>query len=155
MAAKKKTSPHQKQAAKVRRPNAKVSGQGFTEDSELSPAQVRELERRIEDLNCRTRYLIASVLDNDFVLYYNVSEDTYGWNDPSHATLFKRRRVAQSILQLVGDKDVVAECCVNKRGQLIKKSVMMPHGNGHPAASTQGRSKRARLAGKPKRAHKQ
>lgn len=153
MAAKKRTSPRRQPAAKVARSNAKASGRGFTEDSELSPAQVRELERRIEDLNCRTRYLIVSVLDSDFVLYYNVSEDTYGWNDPSHATLFKRRRAAQTVLQLVGDKDIVVECCVNKRGQLIKKSVMLPHGNGHAAASK--RSKRPRLAEKPKRARKQ
>lgn len=154
MAAKKKT-PRQSSAAKVRRPRAKLAGRGFGEDSELSPNQVRELERRIADLNCRTRYLIASVLDTDFVLYYNVSEDTYGWNDPSHATLFKRRRAAQTVLQLVGDKDIVAECCVNKRGQLIKKSVLLPHGVGHTPAAGRQRTKGARIKKKPSRARKQ
>lgn len=154
MAAKKKT-PRQKKAAKVRRPRAKLAGKGFGEDSELSPSQARELERRIADLNCRTRYMIASVLDADFVLYYNVSEDTYGWNDPSHATLFKRRRAAQTILQLVGDKDIVVECCVNKRGQLIKKSVSLPHGAEHTAAAAGQRAKGARIKAKRERARKQ
>ncbi len=120
-----KTSP-KKQAPKAQRPNSKVDHPEFDEDADLSPAQVRELEKRIKDLKDCTRFLLASTLGPSFVLYYNVSEDTYGWNDPTHATLFKRRKAAQAIQQLLGDKDSIVECSVDKKGQLVKKSLSVP-----------------------------
>jgi hypothetical protein len=95
-------------------------------DDDLSPAQRRELERRIADLKDRTRYLLLSTLGLNFVLYYNVSDDTYGWNDPTHATLFKRRKTAEAIARLIGDKDSVVGCNVDKHGKLVKKSIVLP-----------------------------
>lgn len=117
----------------------------FAEEPELTREEARELERRVADLNDRRRYLIVSVLEPEFVLYYNVSEDTYGWNDPSHATLFKRREAAQIILKLVGDKDSLVACEVNKQGHLIKKTISLPKSRGRVKAApgaTKKRSKR-------------
>ena len=46
----------------------------------LSKSQVRELQRRVRDLQDRTRYLLVSVFTPRVVLYYNVSNDTFGMN---------------------------------------------------------------------------
>lgn len=58
---------------------------------ELSKPQVRELRRRVRDLEDRTRYLLVSVFTPRMALYYNVSNDTFGMNNPSLGTLFKQR----------------------------------------------------------------
>lgn len=136
-----KISTTPRRASSTKRAPATIPS--FSEEPELSRAEARELERRVSDLNDRTRYMIVSVLDANFVLYYNVSEDTYGWNDPSHATLFKRKKAAQIILELVGDKDALIACEVNKRGQLIKKTVSLPksRGRARSAPKTSKRSK--------------
>lgn len=119
MAASKKTTPKQP----IKRPKSKATLPDTGDDKELSPAQSRELEKRVKDLEDRTRYMLVSTLGPSFVLYYNVSEDTYGWNDPAHATLFKRRQAAEAIQQVLGDKDGIVQCAVDKKGQLVKKSV--------------------------------
>ena len=38
-----------------------------------------------------------------FVLYYNVSDDVYAWNDPQGGTLFKRRQAAALIHRKLAD----------------------------------------------------
>ena len=121
-----KINRKQKHAPRVSRIGAIAAAASSVDDLDLSPSQMREVERRIADLNCRTRYLIVGVLEPEFVLYYNVSEDSYGWNDATHATLFKRRKAAQAILGLIGGKDALVECQVNRKGQLVKKSVRLP-----------------------------
>lgn len=135
MAARKHTNL-KKQASKTKRQSTKTADFELGDDGDLSPAQRRELEKRIEDLHDRTRYLLASTLGPNFVLYYNLSEDTYGWNDPTHATLFKRRKAAQAVQQLLGDKDSIVECVVDKKGKLVAKSVAQPK----PAKKGSGRT---------------
>ena len=75
---------------------------GRNSDVDVAPltrAQMRELDRRIKDSNDRTRYLLVSVMTPRFLLYYNVSEDSYGHNDPRYGTLFKRRHAAEAVRQ--------------------------------------------------------
>lgn len=147
MAARKHTNP-KKQASKTKRHSSKTPDFELGDDGDLSPAQRRELEKRIEDLHDRTRYLLASTLGPNFVLYYNLSEDTYGWNDPTHATLFKRRKAAQAVQQLLGDKDSIVECVVDKKGKLVVKSV------GKPKATTKTTGRAAKKSPSKKRAKK-
>ena len=47
------------------------------EDDELSPAQRRELRRRLIDLRDPIRYLLVSNMGRRFALYYNIAEDVY------------------------------------------------------------------------------
>jgi hypothetical protein len=68
----------------------------------MSPAQIREIERRIADLDNPVRYLLVSRLGPRFSLYYNVSDDLFAMNDPSGATLFKRRKAAESVKRTLG-----------------------------------------------------
>jgi len=125
MAVRKKTNP-KRPVSKTKGRSSKQTAHELGADADLSPAQRRELDKRIEDLKDRKRYLLASSLGPNFILYYNLSEDTYGWNDPSHATLFKRRKAAHAVQQILGDKDSIVECLVDKKGQLVKRSVGAP-----------------------------
>lgn len=66
---------------------------------ELSPEQIRELKRRVKDLEDPVRYVIHS----DFLsagrwrMFLNVSDDT--WCDYINtATLFKRSRHAEAVI---------------------------------------------------------
>lgn len=93
----------------------------------LTQAQTRELDRRLADLDDRTRYLLVSRLGPLFDLYYNVSEDTYGMNEPAHATLFKRRQAAAAIKRLVGRGFDLIRCRVDRRGKLVLRAVPTPN----------------------------
>lgn len=93
------------------------------DDWPLTKAQIRELNRRLADSRDRTRYLLASVFGPKFALYYSVSEDTYGMNDPRHATLFKRRAAALAIRRLLGSGVRVLRCRVDRLGRLVLRSV--------------------------------
>jgi hypothetical protein len=127
MAARKQTPKKPvKSATQKRRPKREVD-----DVPELTRAEARELERRVKDLEDRTRYLLLSPLGPKFVLYYNLAEDTYGWNDPTHATLFKRHAAAQAIKQLLDSDVSIVQCRADKHGALVKKSVSfkgMPRG---------------------------
>ncbi|MGH2398008.1 MAG: hypothetical protein ACRDFW_13755 [bacterium] len=92
-------------------------------DPPLTSVQIRELDRRVKDLDDRTRYLLVSAFSSRFALYYNVSEDTYGMNEPAHATLFKRRAAALAIKHLLGRGVQIARCRVDRRGRLVLSSV--------------------------------
>lgn len=142
MAASKPKSKPRKTRSKRVRPLAAIPAD--FEDDDLTPAQRRELERRVADLNDRTRYLLVSTLGPNFVLYYNASEDTYGWNDPSHATLFKRRKAAEAIARLIGGRDGVVRCQVEKHGRLLKRSIELPSPSVEPprTRATAGARKR-------------
>lgn len=89
----------------------------------LTPAQVRELKRRLLDLNDRTRFLLVSAFTARTAFYYDVSRDTWGMNDPSLGTLFKRRATAAAVQRLLRDGVQVVRCRVDRRDRLIKKSV--------------------------------
>ena len=93
------------------------------EDPELSPAERRELESRIKDLKDRTRYILASSIGSKITLYYNIADDTYTWDDPKTATLFKRKAAAQKIRTMLGTGVKVLDCRVDKRGRLVGKSI--------------------------------
>jgi hypothetical protein len=90
---------------------------------ELSKSQIRELQRRVRDLNDRTRYLLVSVFAPRIVLYYNVSNDTFGMNDPSLGTLFKRRVAALAIQRLLRTGIQVINCRVDRRDRVVKSSL--------------------------------
>ena len=79
-------------------------------DDELTPAQIRELRRRMADLDDGTRYLLASQIGPRFALYYNVSDDVYVMNDPRAATLFKRRKAALAVKGLLGGSIRILRC---------------------------------------------
>lgn len=93
------------------------------DESPLTRAQMQELDRRVKDLHDRTRYLLVSAFSTKFILYYNVSEDTYGMNEPAHATLFKRRASAIAIRRMLGGGVEVVRCRVDRRGRLVRNSL--------------------------------
>ena len=79
-------------------------------DDELTPAQIRELRRRVADLDDVTRYLLVSQMAPRFALYYNVSDDVYVMNDPRGATLFKRHKTALAVKALLGGRIRILRC---------------------------------------------
>jgi hypothetical protein len=87
---------------------------------DLTPAQTKELLRRLADSNDPRRYLIISRMlpGARFILYYNVSDDVYVWNDPAAGTLFKRRAAAELILRNLGRGNEVIEVR-SVRGKVI------------------------------------
>jgi hypothetical protein len=97
-----------------------------SDDTRLSDAQTRELARRIRDLEDRTRYLLVSTMGPRVFLYYDVTEDTYVWNDPRAATLFKRRAAAAAVKKLLGTAVAIVACRVDSRGRLVVSSVQRP-----------------------------
>lgn len=90
---------------------------------DLTRSQTRELDSRLADLKDRTRYLLVSRLGPRFDPYYNVSEDTYGMNEPAHATLFKRRPAAAAVKRLLGRGIDLIRCRVDRQGKLVLRSV--------------------------------
>lgn len=89
----------------------------------LSAAQIRELRRRVKDIDDRTRYLLVSKFTPSFSLYYNVSDDTYVMNEPSSATLFKRRAAANAVQKLLGRGVQIVRCRVDRSGALVTNSL--------------------------------
>jgi len=90
---------------------------------ELSRAEMRELERRVKDLEDRTRYLLVSSIGSRIVLYYNIADDTFTWEEPKEATLFKRKAAASKVKSLLGRGVEIVECRVDKHGKLLKSSL--------------------------------
>ncbi len=98
------------------------------DDTALSKAQIRELRRRLADLKDPVRYLIVAGMAPGFVLYYNVADDVYAMNDPGHATLFKRRKVAFAVKQLLGRGTRIIRCTTRRRNGL--RVPVLPAGFG-------------------------
>ena len=88
-------------------------------DSDLTSAQVKELNRRIKDMDDPVRYLIVSDFGPRFVLYYNVSDDTFAHNNPAGGTLFKRRAAAESIRKLLRSTVTIAKFSI--KGKRLKR----------------------------------
>lgn len=88
------------------------------EDWELSKAQIREIERRIRDIDDPRRFVLASELLPSFVLYYDVSNNVYVMNDLSAANVFKKRKAAVAIKTLLGKGVRIVECLKLKNGKL-------------------------------------
>ena len=87
----------------------------------LSPAQIRELRRRVRDSRDPIRYMLVSEFTRRFILYYNVSDDVYAMNDPSGGTLFKRLKTAQTVKKLLGGGTSIVKY-TTARGKLKRLS---------------------------------
>lgn len=98
------------------------SQQSDMEDRDpFSPAEIKELERRVRDSRDPVRYMLVSELGRRFMLYYNVSEDVFALNKPSGGTLFKRRRAAERVKKLLG-KGISLVKFTTKGGELKRLS---------------------------------
>jgi len=64
------------------------------------------------------RFVIASQFLRKFVLYYNVSDDTYAMNNISTATLFKRKRAAETVRKLLGANTRLLKVRLMKGGRI-------------------------------------
>src|SRR5437867_10662485 len=109
--------------ARVRPPRQRGAASGMATsrqsesiDDELTPAQIRELRRRMADLDDVTRYLLVSQMGPRFALYYNVSDDVYAMNNPRGATLFKRLKAALAVKALWGDSIRILRCMSRRVG---------------------------------------
>jgi len=56
------------------------------EDWELSKAQIREIERRVHDMDDPRRFVLASEILPSFVLYYDVSNNSATWSVRASST---------------------------------------------------------------------
>jgi hypothetical protein len=102
---------------------ARPSGKSVDDLEPLSPKEIRELKRRLDDTRDRTRYLLISNLLPRYTMFYNVSEGTFTLNDPREATIFKRRPTARIIRDLVGENGEAVRCRVDAKGRLIPGSL--------------------------------
>ena len=96
---------------------------GDDEDPPLTPAQRRALARHVKDVEDRTRYLLVSATLPGISLYYMVQDDSWSFDDPTAATLFKRRAAARAIQALLRPGVYVVPCQVDDRGSLVLKSI--------------------------------
>src|SRR5438477_2077487 len=89
----------------------------------LSKAWKREIERRIKDSDDPRRYVIVSALlprgRRRWELFYDVSTDCWAM-DLAGATLFKRRRTAQAVAEVLGDRYKLERVRVTKRSKIIR-----------------------------------
>jgi hypothetical protein len=114
------------QQRKGRVSSARISGriapkENVDDDSQLSPGWIRELKRRVKDSRDPVRYMLVSEFSPKFILYYDVTSDTYVMNDPSRGTLFKRREIAESVKAHLG-KGVALVKFTLKGGRLKRLS---------------------------------
>lgn len=129
-------------SAKQRRSALGCGAEPGGEAWELSKSQVRELRCRFRDLEDRTRYLLVSVFTPRMALYYNVSNDTFGMNNPSLGTLFKRRTAAIAIQRLLRTGIQVIKCRADRHDRVVKSSLprlrsgarLLPVGRGGGAS---------------------
>lgn len=112
--------------AAPKKPSATSEPAAPEEDWELSKSQLRELNRRIRDMDDPRRYVLASEFAPKFVLYYEVSRDVYVMNELSAATAFKRRKAAVAIKALLGKGVRVVECLISKKGKLKRVTPVRP-----------------------------
>lgn len=84
------------------RPKFRIAAQIPDEEQPLSQEWTKEITRRLKDSRDPVRYMIASVLSPRFVLYYDVSSDSFAFNQPANGTLFKRRKLAERVMGLLG-----------------------------------------------------
>jgi hypothetical protein len=110
------TRAKRKQPAKVRRPVD-------DDDPPLTAAERRTLDRHLKDTENRTRYLLVSVTLPGFSLYYRVHDDARSFDDPSQATLFKRRAAAKAIHALLRPGVHIVPCKVDDEGRLELSSL--------------------------------
>jgi hypothetical protein len=88
------------------------------DESEVEPltrAQIREIHRRVADMDDRTRYLLVSQFTPRFALYYNVTDDMFVMNDPKGGTLFKRRKAAVAVQRLLRPSVQIVRCMSKRK----------------------------------------
>ena len=120
-------------ARQKRRGRAQSGDDVVDNEPPLTRLQMRELDRRVKDMEDRTRYLLVNAFTRKFALYYNVSDDVYAVDSPENATLFKRRKAALAIRRLLGGRVEIAPCRVDRRGGLVIGSVPTLRGRGRRA----------------------
>src|SRR5215475_13102626 len=106
--------------------SARISGrippkENIDDDSQLSPEWIRELKRRVKDSRDPVRYMLVSEFSRKFILYYDVTTNTFAMNDPSRDTLFKRREIAESVKTHLGEGVALVKFTV-KGGKLKRLS---------------------------------
>lgn len=106
-----------------RKQNPLPTSAGEDEDPPLTPAQRRALDRHVKDIEDRTRYLLVSATLPGISLYYMVQDDSWSFDDPTTATLFKRRASARAIQTLLRPGVFVVPCKVDDRGRLVPGSI--------------------------------
>jgi hypothetical protein len=67
-----------------------------------------------------TRYVIVSAFSPRFLLFYDVTSNSYPMNDLRSATLFKRRSVAHAVLSALGGGHVLMTVRVAKDGAITR-----------------------------------
>jgi len=87
----------------------------------LSRAWKKEIARRVRDLDDPLRYMLVSEFTRKFILYYNVTSDSFAMNDPALGTVFKRRQAAESVRKLLGQGVTVVKFTA-RRGKLRRLS---------------------------------
>ena len=90
----------------------------------LSREWKREIARRVKDFDDPLRYMLVSEFTRKFILYYNVTSDSFAMNDHTLGTLFKRRQAAESVKKLLG-RGVTVVKFVAKGGKLKRLSPFM------------------------------
>jgi len=102
----KSVQPEKPRCKRQHRPTEKSHPEAFAsvgQDAEpLSKAELRELKQRIRDIKDPVRYMLVSEFSRRFILYYDVSSDTFVMNEPSRGTLFKRLQVARAVKRHLG-----------------------------------------------------
>ena len=106
-----------------RKSKKQIRGKSETHEDDdfiLTKAQLRELKRRVADVKDPVRYLIQSRFSPTFRLFYNVSDDVYAMNNLAGATLFKRRKTALAVKNLLGGGTRIVRCTTRlRKGQLV------------------------------------
>lgn len=87
----------------------------------LSKEWVREIKRRVREAEDPIRYMIVSEFSRRFVLYYNVSSDSFVMNSPEHGTQFKRREIAEGVARFLGKHHALVKF-TTKNGKLRRLS---------------------------------
>jgi hypothetical protein len=104
------------QPAATRRPAAE-------EEVPLTATELRALARHLKDTEDRSRFVLVSVTLPGFSLYYRVHDDAWSFDDPSQATLFKRRTAARAIQALLRPGAHIVPCKVDEDGRLVLSSL--------------------------------
>ncbi len=107
----------------IRRKTVTRSGRAGAGEPPLTAAERRELERRIKDADDPRRYLLVATTLPWFSLYYEIQSDAWLMDDPTRATLFKRRAVARAVSEQLKPGVAVVPCMVDARGRLVLSSI--------------------------------
>jgi hypothetical protein len=121
----------------------------------LTKRQIRELKSRLADLKEPVRYLLVTDLGPRFALYYNVSDDVYAMNDPTRATLFKRRSAAIAVRKLLGRGVRVARCRTKRSGARRVVVRLITPGKSGGTSGRGGAARRPHAAGGGRRVRAQ